>query len=168
MPGVLNYSFRYSKEESIENWDTDPLYYTLNILKNPMDSFGFHISPENFHFKREVFLALSCWRDKLPLRAECIHNKLSMKKHSFTFSYIQIGGYCNCSYCLTVVVFKVNSVWNCERGLHVGIYAGTVIYLLVMLIIQVTVDVLWISHRVSRSQMLWYLVYSMHILLQIT
>ena len=48
-------------------------------------------------------------------------------------------------------MFEVNGVWNCERRVHVGIYASTVIYLLVTLIIQVIMDALWITYRVSRS-----------------
>ena len=62
-----------------------------------------------------------------------------MKQHSFTFSYIQTGDYCNCSYCFTAVVFEVNSVWSCERRVHVNIYTSSVRYLLVMLIIQVII-----------------------------
>ena len=38
----------------MENWDRNPLYYTLNILKKPMDSFEIHIFPETFHLKRGV------------------------------------------------------------------------------------------------------------------
>ena len=60
-------------EESIENWNRNPLYYSLNILKNPIGSFWVHIFPENFHLKRGGILARSIkMRDKLPLRAECI------------------------------------------------------------------------------------------------
>ena len=68
-----------------------------------------------------------------------IFNKFPMKQHSFTFSYIQTGDYCNCSYCFTAVVLEVNSVWSCERRVHVSIYASSARCLLVMLIIQVII-----------------------------
>ena len=68
-----------------------------------------------------------------------IFNKFPMKQHSFTFSYIQTGDYCNCSYCFTAVVLEVNSIWSCERRVHVSIYISSVRYLLVMLIIQVII-----------------------------
>ena len=68
---LLNHSCLYSNEESIENWDRNSLYYTLNILKNPIDSFGLHSFPDKFHLKRGAFLALSnMMRDKLPLHVE--------------------------------------------------------------------------------------------------
>ena len=63
----LNYSFWYSNEESIEIGDRNPLYYTLNSLKKPMDSFGLHILPENFSLKRGVFLALSIMMRQAPV-----------------------------------------------------------------------------------------------------
>ena len=68
-----------------------------------------------------------------------IFNKFPMKQHSFTFSYIQTGDYCNCSYCFTAVVLEVNSIWSCEGRVHVSIYTSSVRYLLVMLIIQVII-----------------------------
>ena len=45
----LNYLFRWWNEESIQNWERKPLYYPLNIVKNPVDSFWLHIFPEKFH-----------------------------------------------------------------------------------------------------------------------
>ena len=51
----LNYSFWWWNEESISNWDRNPPHYTLNIIKNPTDSFRLHIFPEKFHHKCRVF-----------------------------------------------------------------------------------------------------------------
>ena len=39
-----------------------------------------------------------------------IFDRFPIKKHYFSFSCIQTGDYCICSYCFVAVVLKVNSV----------------------------------------------------------
>ena len=60
----LNYLFRWWNEESIQNWERKPLYYTLNIVKNPVNSFWLHIFPRKISSVSVEYFSAICYDEK--------------------------------------------------------------------------------------------------------
>ena len=112
-------------KETYESYTFQPL---MSFWKNPMNPFGllnmeYYCDERQAPVARGVHLVIF----SKSFQWNSIHLLFRTFRQEISVTVVKVSR----------VVLEVNSVWSCERLVHVGIYATSVRYLLVMLIMQV-------------------------------